>query len=218
MQTRFEQTRINQLIGLYSPDDSPRLALDFGDYLSLLWRIDANAGLPNRERYYRQCAQALGTAIGLKKLPITKLVQSTAAGQIYNQIPNLPYRSGGRFVDAKDRKAALTQLMMLRADTLRMGTYNESWLGGWPGDGIQDNELRERVFAVMFTALQGQFNNFARLLLVIDIVIANLLFGFEELGEAQFTQLTAEHGYPDPRDERVRRDFLLQPQNLADNL
>jgi hypothetical protein len=214
MQSRFEQTRINQLIGLYSPDDPPRLAMDFGDYLSLLWRIDASAGLPNRERYYRQCANALGTALNLQKHAIHKLVLSTPAGQIYTQLPNLPYRNGGRFVDAKDRKAALTQLIILRGDTLRMGTYNESWLGGWPGDGIQDNELRERVFAVMFTALQGQFTNFARLLLVIDIVIANLLFGFEELAEAQFPQLTAEFGYPDPRDERVRRDFALQPQSL----
>ncbi len=213
MQSRFEQTRISQLVGLYSPDDPPRLALDFGDYLSLLWRIDGSAGLPNRERYYRQCAHALASAIGLKSLPVHRLVQSTAAGEIYSQLPNLPYRAGGRFVDARDRKAALTQLITLRADTLRMGTYNESWQGGWPGDGIQDNELRERVFAVMFTALQGQFTNFARLLLVIDIVIANLLIGFDDLVEVQFAQLTAEFGYPDPRDERVRRDFAFQPQS-----
>jgi hypothetical protein len=215
MQTRFEQTRISQLIGLYSPEDPPRLAMDFGDYMSLLWRVDISAGIPNRERYYRQCAQALGEALGLKKQPISRLVQSTQAGQIYSQLPNLPYRSGsGGFVDAKDRKAALTQLITMREDTLRMGTYNETWLGGWPGDGIQDNELRERVFAVMFTALQGQYTNFARLLLVIDIVIANLLFGFDELPEVQFGQLTSEYHYPDPRDPRVRRDFIIPPPEL----
>lgn len=214
MQTRFEQTRISQLISVYSPEDPPRLPLDFGDYLSLLWRIDSNASIANRERYYRQCAVSLSVALGFSKHPLCRLVQSTPAGEIYAQLPNLPYRAG-KHVDARDRKAALTQLMVMRSDTLRMGTYNETWQGGWPGDGIQDNELRERVFAVMFTALQGQYTNFARLLLVIDIVLANLFFGFDELSEVTFAQLTSEFGYPDPRDERVRRDFALQPQSSS---
>src|SRR5256885_525433 len=144
-QSRFEQTRINQLISLYSPDDPPRLALDFGDYLSLVWRLDTSAGFPGRERYYRLCAQALCNALNIKAHPISRMVETTPAGQIYAQLPNLPYRSGNRFVDAKDRKAALTQLISLRGDTLRIGTYNEGWDGGWPGGGILDNELRERV-------------------------------------------------------------------------
>ena len=75
----------------YSPEEPPRLPLDFGDYLSLLWRLDTAA--PQRERYYRQCAQALGTALGLKPLPIFRLVENTPAGEIYSQLPNLPYRS-----------------------------------------------------------------------------------------------------------------------------
>jgi hypothetical protein len=208
-QTRFEQTRINQLISLYSPDDPPRLALDFGDYLSLIWRLDTSATFPGRERYYRQCAHALCTALNLKGHPICRLVEQTPAGQIYTQIPNLPYRSSSRLVDAKDRKAALTQLMSLRGDTLRIGTYNEAWDGGWPGGGILDNELRERVFAVLFTALQGQYTNFGRLLLVIDIVIANLIFGLEDSPEVQLSILIDDYGYPDPRDERIRREFNL---------
>jgi hypothetical protein len=206
-QSRFEQARINQLIGLYSPDDPPRLALDFGDYLSLVWRLDTSAGFPGRERYYRLCAQSLCTALNFKSHPICRMVDQTPAGQIYAQIPNLPYRSSSRFVDAKDRKAALTQLMSLRGDTLRIGTYNEGWDGGWPGGGILDTELRERVFAVLFTALQGQYTNFGRLLLVIDIVIANLIFGIEDSPEVQLSQLISDYGYPDPRDERVRREF-----------
>jgi hypothetical protein len=208
MQTRFEQTRINQLISLYSPDDPPRLPLDFGDYMSLLWRLDGSANNPNRERYYRQCAQSLCVALGMKQHPICRLVAMTPAGQIYSQLPNLPYRSADRHIDAHDRKAALTQLMGLRGDTLRIGTYNEAWTGGWPGGGIVDNELRERVFAVLFTALQVQYTNFVRLLLVIDIVIANLIFGFEEAGVVSLAQLIADFDYPDPRDERVRRDFI----------
>lgn len=214
MQSRFEQTRINQLTSLYSPDDPPRVPLDFGDYLSLVWRLDSCAPQPNRERYYRQCIQSLGTALGLKSHAIYRLVEHTATGEIYKQLPNLPYRSATRFVDAKDRKAALTQLIDLRGDTLRVGTYSDNWGGGWPGSGIQDNDLRERVFAVLFTALQGQYSNFGRLLLVIDIVIANVIFGFDEPPEVSFNQLTTEFGYPDPRDERVRRDFMLPAPEL----
>ncbi len=207
MQSRFEQARISQLTSLYSPDDSPRLPLDFGDYLSLLWRLDGCAELPSRERYYRLCVQALGVALGFKSHPIYRLIETTPAGQLYSQLPNLPYRAGGRHIDAQDRKAALTQLICLRGDTLRIGTYNEQWDGGWPGSGLLDNELRERVFAVLFTALQGQFSNFGRLLLVIDIVIGNLIFGLEDAREVQLAQLVADYGYPDARDERVRRDF-----------
>lgn len=212
MQSRFEQARINQLTSIYSPDDPPRLPLDFGDYLSLLWRLDSSGEFPNRERYYRQCVQALGLALGFKAHPLFRMVEMTPAGQIYDQLPNLPYRGGGRHVDAKDRKAALAQLICLRVDTLRIGTYNERWGSGWPGSGLLDDELRERVFAVLFTALQGQFSNFGRLLLVIDIVIGNLILGLEAAPEVQLAQLTADYGFPDPRDERVRRDFAIQPQ------
>ena len=44
MQSRFEQARINQLISSYAPNDPPRLVLDFGDMLSLVWRLDKSAG------------------------------------------------------------------------------------------------------------------------------------------------------------------------------
>lgn len=207
MQSRFEQTRITQLTGSYAPDDPPRLPLDFGDYLSLLWRLDQNAAIPPRERYYRQCSSALCAALGLKAHPLHRLVETTPTGQIYAQLPNVPYRSGSRFVDAKDRKAALTQLISLRGDTLKIGTYSENWNGGWPGSGLLDTELRERVFAVLFTALQGQYTNFGRVLLVVDIVISNLMVGFDEPPEVPLMQLVSDYGYPDARDERVRRDF-----------
>ncbi|HVU13787.1 MAG TPA: hypothetical protein VHD90_21065 [Phototrophicaceae bacterium] len=212
MQSRFEQARINQLISLYSPDDPPRLPLDFGDYLSLLWRLDTSATYPQREHYYRRSVQALGEALGLKTHPIYRLVDTTMAGEICGQLPNLAYRGSYRHVDAKDRKAALTQLIDLRCDTLRIGTYGEAWNGAWPGSGIQDTELRERVFAVLFTALQGQYSNFGRLLLVIDIVVANILFGFEELREIQLPQLISDYDFPDPRSERIRREFASSAQ------
>ncbi len=211
MQSQFEQTRITQLISTYGPEDPPRLPLDFGDYLSLLWRLDTSETFPNRERYYRQSATALGHALGLKAHPLGRLVDATPAGEIYDQLPNLPYRSALRnvthLVDAADRKAALAQLTTLRADVLRIGTYSDDWNGTWPGSGLLDNELRERVFAVLFTALQGQFTNFGRLLFVVDIVIANLIVGFEPLPEIPLSDLISSYGYPNPRDQRVQHDF-----------
>ena len=44
---------------------------------------------------------------------------------------------------------------------------------------------------------------------VIDIVIANLIFGLEDSPEVQLSDLIADYNYPDPRDERVRREFNL---------
>ena len=63
--TRFEQARIQQLVGTYSPEAIPRVPLDFGDFLSLLWRIDHHADHSGRVRYYSRCALALGEALSL---------------------------------------------------------------------------------------------------------------------------------------------------------
>ncbi len=207
MQSRTEQARISQLISVYSPDDPPRAPLDFGDYLSLAWRLDHSVGQPNREKYYRQCMRALCDGLGLAGHSLCRLVESSEPGQIYRQLPNLPYRSAERLVDAQDRKAAIAQLLALRDDTLRIGTYQESWGMGFPGSGILETELRERVFAVLFTALQGQYSNFGRLLLVVDIVLCDLLLGFEHPPEVALSALVADRGYPDPADPRVRQSF-----------
>jgi hypothetical protein len=208
MQSRFEQARISQLLSVYSPQDPPRTSLDFGDYLSLLWRLDHNANSPNRVKYYRQCAAALAGALNFQDHALHRLVEMTEPGDIYRQIPNLPYRAGGRLVDAQDRKAAIAQLMALRGHIFSIGTYQENWGGSWPGSGILDNEARERVFAVLFTALQGQYGNFARLMLVTDIVLANLLLGFDVDLEVTLLELVAQFDYPDPNNSRVQKDFL----------
>ena len=77
-----------------------------------------------------------------------------------------------------------------------------------PGSGIVDVELRERVFAVLFTALQGQFGNFGRLLLVVDIVLSDLLLGFQQdTREVKLDKLIGEFNYPDPNDSRVRWSY-----------
>lgn len=207
MQSRSEQARISQLISFYSPDDPPRAALDFGDYLSLAWRLDHSAGQPNREKYYRQCLRALSDGLSLNGHNLCRLVDSCEPGHIYQQLPNLPYRNGARLVDAHDRKAAIVQLLALRDDTLRIGTYQETWGGGFPGSGILETELRERVFAVLFTALQGQYSNFGRLLLVVDIVLTDLMLGFDCAPEVALSTLIADCGYPDPADPRVRQAF-----------
>lgn len=207
MQNRIEKTRIDQLISTYGPDEPPRLPLDFGDYLSLLWRLDKHAEQPKKVKYYRQCALALADGLGLKGRSVFRLVEVTPAGQLYKQLPNAPYRGTHRLIDAHDRKAAITQLAELRADVLKIGTYQDNWPVSWPGSGIIDTELRERVFAVLFTALQGQFSSFGRLLLVVDIVLANLLMGIQPSVEVSLSQLIAEYGYPDPNDPRVRWEY-----------
>ncbi len=207
MQNRREQTRINQLTSTYSPEDPPRLPLDFGDYLSLLWRLDQCVQQPARVSYYRRCAVAVAQGMGMKGRSVLKLVEVTPPGELYQQLPNAPYRGTTRLVDAHDRKAAIRQLVELRADMLKIGTYQENWPVSWPGSGILDTELRERVFAVLFTALQGQYSSFGRLLLVVDIVLSDLLLGFQPPKELSLSQLITEYNYPDPSSARVRQEF-----------
>jgi hypothetical protein len=202
-----EQTRISQLTSTYGPDEAPRLPMDFGDYLSILWRLDKHAEEPARVRYYRHCAQTLGTALGLQQRSLFRLVDNTPPGQIYHQLPNAPYRGTHRLIDAHDRKAAIRQLAELRHDVLRIGTYQDQWPVSWPGSGIVDTELRERVFAVLFTALQGQYGNFGRLLLVVDIVLSDLLLGMHHSEEVTLHQLVSQFNYPDPNDSRIRWNY-----------
>jgi hypothetical protein len=207
MHNQRDQTRINQLTSTYGPDEPPRLPLDFGDYLSLLWRIDLHAAEPNKVKYYRRCALALAAGLDMQGRSIFRLVEVTPPGELYRQLPNAPYRGTARLIDASDRKAAINQLTQLRADVLKIGTYQDHWPVSWPGSGIVDAELRERVFAVLFTALQGQFSSFGRLLLVVDIVLSDLLLGIQPAKELSLDQLIAEHHYPNPNDSRVRWEF-----------
>lgn len=207
MTNRIEKTRISQLTSSYGPDEPPRLPMDFGDLLSLMWRIDKHADDAAKVRYYRKCAQALATGLGLKGGGIYRLIELTQPGQLYQQLPNSPYRGTDRLVDAQDRKAAIGQLVELRLDILRIGTYHDEWPVSWPGSGITDTDLRERVFAVLFTALQGQYENFGRLLLVVDIVLGDLLVGMHYMKEIGLHQLIAEHGYPNFADTKIRSAF-----------
>jgi hypothetical protein len=208
MQSRFEQARISQLLSSYSPQDPPRTSLDFGDYLSILWRLDRSSEKPNRAKYYQQCAAALAEALNFKTHALHRLVEMSEPGEIYQHLPNLPYRAGGRLVDAQDRRAAIGQLIALREHIFGIGTYQENWGGSWPGSGILDSEVRERVFAVLFTALQAQYANFARLLLIVDIVLANLLLGYDLTQEITLPELVAQFSYPDPGSSRVQKQFL----------
>lgn len=207
MPSPIERTRISQLTSTYGPDEPPRLPLDFGDFLSLLWRLDKHADEPARVRYYRRCALALGEGLNLKGRSVYRLVELTPPGQLYHQLPNAPYRGTSRLVDAQDRKAAIAQLAQLRVDILRIGTYHDQWPVSWPGSGIIDTDLRERVFAVLFTALQGQYENFGRLLLVVDIVLGDLLIGMHLMPETTLHELIARHGYPDFADPKVRSAY-----------
>jgi hypothetical protein len=207
MYSRFEQARILQLLGDYAPAAPLQFPLDFSDYLSLLWRFDQCAALTARARYYRACIDALGHALEIDATPLGRMVAASAPGAVYDQLPNLPYRSRDRLLDARDRKAATGQLIALRRDILRIGTYQEAWNGSFPGHGLLDTELRERVFAVLFTALQGQYGSFVRLLLVVDIVLGDLLIGANSAPEVPLLDLVMHHGYPDPASKRTLREF-----------
>lgn len=177
-----EQRRITQLIGDYSPAQPPTQRLDLGDYLSIVWRLDRSVGQAGRDAYYRRCLRSLAEGLQAEQSPLARLIDATATGAIYNHLPNLVYRIGTPGVDAADRCAALRQLLDLRADILRMGAYSQTWGSAYPGSGIVNPDLRDRVFAVLFTAFQSQYAHFGRMLLVIDIVIDNLLFGFRDHG------------------------------------
>jgi hypothetical protein len=201
--TSFEQFRIDQLLSTYGPEQPPSLPLEFGDYLSLLWRQD-HADNERRVQYYKRCTQALAPALGLADREIGRLARAASPGGIYDALENVPYRLADRTVDAADRRAAIRQLLQLRSDVLQIGVYDQHWDGTWPGSGIVDGDLRDRVFAILFSALPGQFPSFARLLLVTDIVLQDLLTGARRGPSILLYALVREYSYPDPALPEVK--------------
>jgi hypothetical protein len=195
----FDHLRIDQLIAPYSPTQPPSLPLDFGDYLSILWRLE-RAGQRNLGvAYYKRCERALAAALALNETELGNLIKTTPPTKLNEEIPNLPYRGWGRRVDAPDRKAAIAQLWKLRGDVLTMGSYPETWRTAWPGSGITDEELRERMFAILFTALPSQYAPYARLLLVTDIVLQELMLGTRRTSSFLLHTLVKDFGWPDPQ-------------------
>ncbi|NLX09059.1 MAG: hypothetical protein GXY36_05345 [Chloroflexi bacterium] len=201
---RSDQSRINQLTSPYSPFSPPQLPLDFSDYLSLVWRIDRHAAQPNLVRYYIQCARALARAFQFEQRSIGRIIRQAEPGQIYQSLGLAPFQSTGRLMDAAARKSAIDQLAQLRADVLAIGAYQHDWVVGWPGSGVLDPDLRERIFATLFTALRSQYSHFGRLLLVIDIVLQEMLLGKRNLSEFSLGTLIDHYGYPDPEDPAIR--------------
>ncbi len=200
--------RVNQLTSPYSPLRPPQLPLDFSDYLSLLWRIDRHVEHQNLITYYTRCAAALARALGIENKGLGLMVRVTEPGKVYVSLSNAPFRGTGRLVDAAARKAAIDQLVRLRSDVLSIGAYQHDWQIGWPGSGILNEELRERVFATLFTALRGQYIHFGRLLLVIDIVLQELLLGTRLVTDYSLGTLIDRFDYPDPEDPAVRALYL----------
>jgi hypothetical protein len=199
--------RVNQLTSPYSPLSPPQYPLDFSDLLSLAWRIDRHADQAHLVAYYLRCLAALTRALGYHTKGLGRLLTSTQPGSLCRSLSNVPFRGTGRLVDASSRKAAIDQLVRLRSDIVAIGAYQYDWLVGWPGSGIADNELRERVFATLFTALRGQYQYFGRLLLVVDIVLQELLLGTRNVKEFSLGTLIERFGYPDPEDPVVRSLF-----------
>ena len=209
-----DQIRIGQLVSPYSPSQPPQLPLIFGDYLSILWRLDQSAGRAGRETYYRQCANALARGLGFENRSIYRLVKTLTAGEICGSIQNSPYRGTARLVDAQDRRDAIRELMEMRGHILAMGEGRLKRTVGWPGSRMTNVELRERLFAVFFTAFDGQFRHFSRLLLVVDIVLEEMLLGQIEMREVSLIKLINELGYPDPDKAATRSLFDDRPSWL----
>lgn len=204
---RSDEDRINQLTSPYSPFQPPQLPLDFGDFLSVVWRADHCAGQPNRQRYYLACMRAMTRAFDVEERALGLMLRTTEPGQFYAVMSNVPFRDSERLMDASARKAAIDQLVRLRADVISIGAYQHDWVVGWPGSGVLDPELRERIFATLFTALRSQYTHFGRLLLVIDIVLHELLLGVRAVTEVSLGTLIDQYGYPDPEDPSVRELF-----------
>ena len=202
-----DQQRITQLTSAYSPANPPRLALTFGDFLSLLWRIDASSYEPRREAYYRQCADAVARGLGFSNRSMYRMVQIAPASSVCHVLQNAPYRGTSRLIDAQDRRDAIRQLVDLRGQILTMAAYRDRWTLGWPGSRMADVELRERLFAVFFTAFDSQFANFSRLLFVIDIVLEEILLGDRLERKISLIRLIKEFGYPDPDGHPLSAQF-----------
>ena len=203
-----DQDRISQLTSPYSPFNPPQLPLDFGDYLSLLWRVDRHAVHLTLAQYYSECARALAKALQFESKMLGRLVKTTEPGDVYLSLSNIPFREPERLPDAAARKAAIHQLVLLRSDVLAIGAYQHDWVVGWPGSGVVDDELRERIFATLFTALRSQYSHFGRLLLVIDIVLQELLLGTRAMDEFSLGVLIDRYGYPDPESSTVRELYV----------
>jgi len=207
MNYRSDESRINQLTSPYSPLSPPQVPLDFSDYLSLLWRIDRHEQQKHLVRYYDQCGRSLARAFQFEDKGLGRTVRAAEPGSLYDALSNVPFREAGRLRDASARKDAIHQLVTLRSDVLAIGAYQHDWLVGWPGSGVSDPELRERIFATLFTAMRSQYAHFGRLLLVIDIVLQELLLGTRVITEFSLGTLIDHYGYPDPEDPAVRAAF-----------
>jgi hypothetical protein len=181
--------------------------MTFADFLSLLWRLDAAGGDPKREAYYRQCADAVARGLAFESRSLYRMLINTQAGEICRSLQNAPYRGTARLVDAQDRRDAIRQLVDLRGQILTMAAYRDRWTLGWPGSRMTDVELRERLFAVFFTAFDSQFAHFSRMLFVVDIVLQELLLGDRVERQISLIRLIKEFGYPDPSSSAVRAQF-----------
>jgi hypothetical protein len=202
-----DQQRVTQLLSPYSPATPPKLAMTFADFLSLLWRLDAAGGDPKREAYYRQCADSVARGLAFENRSLYRMLINTPAGEICRSLQNAPYRGTARLVDAQDRRDAIRQLVDLRGQILTMAAYRDRWTLGWPGSRMTDVELRERLFAVFFTAFDSQFAHFSRMLFVVDIVLQELLLGDRVERQISLIRLIKEFGYPDPSSSAVRAQF-----------
>jgi hypothetical protein len=141
MSNRTERTRISQLTSTYGPDEPPRLPMDFGDYLSLIWRLDKHADDPAKVKYYRRCALSLAEGLGLKGRSVFRLVELAPPGALAASQRALSRHEP--LLDAQDHKAAIAQLATLRQD-ICAGVHDQ-WPVGWPGSAYGHRLTRASI-------------------------------------------------------------------------
>ncbi len=214
----MELARVRQLRSPYDTRQDPQLPLGFGDYLSLLFRLDEQSTLLQergevdplllRRAWYLACCSALCRALALQGTAFDTLHEAKPYDprQIVAGLrPSLRAQHGP--FQAVYYEIALGGLLRQRADVLRMGR-SVTHLRGGPGSGIADKALQARIHDVYFTRFDEGLLNFSRHLLDIDRLLEDLL-PLDIGPPVELARLRSEFGFPDRADARWRMAFSL---------
>ncbi len=207
---------VRQLRSAYAPASEPELPLGFGDYLSLLYRLDeqdrlieergaANA-LPLRRSWYLGCCSALRGALLLTDTAFDTLPGEKPYDprQIVNGLRQGLRERHGVF-QAVYFELAIGGLLRQRADILQ-ARRSVSYLEGGPGSGITGEALKTRIQQVYFTQFDEALLAFSRQLLALDALLVELLP--ITVGQpVELAELRSQYNYPDGSDHRWTAAF-----------
>ncbi len=210
--------RVRQLRSAYDPGSALELPLGFGDYLSILFRLDEQnrlieelgpvEPLPLRQAWYVACGTALRDALSLKDTAFDRVAHERPYDprQIVSDLRQALRAQHGVF-QAVYYEIAIGGLLRQRADILRAGR-SVTHVEGGPGSGITDEALRARIQAVYFTRFDEALLNFSRQLLDVDALLEELL-PMAVAPPVELARLQAEYNYPTAADPRWAPAFTL---------